>query len=277
VARIRSVYGSPNNLGLFLGRAIPIAAAVALLGGRGRRPVLYGLALLPLLSAAVFSFSRGALLLGIPAGLAVVALFWGGRRAALALVGMAGLGLAALIPLSRHPRFADLLSTSSGTGFFRINVWRSAWAMFRDRPLLGVGLDNFLYAYRGRYILPEAWQEPNLPHAHNIVLDALTRTGLLGLAVLLAMLAAFFRLAFDLVGPWARLGRPLPHDLRALAIGLLASMVNFIAHGMVDTGYWFVDLGYAFMMTLGLMAAISQLAAGGEPSRATVGAGPNHQ
>jgi O-antigen ligase len=259
VARIRSVYGSPNNLGLFLGRAIPIAAAVALLGGSGRRPVLYGLALIPLVAAAIFSFSRGALLLGIPAALAIVGLFWGGRRAGLALVGMGLLGLLALIPLSRHPRFAGLLSISSGTGFFRINVWRSAWAMFLDRPLLGVGLDNFLYAYRGRYILPEAWEEPNLPHAHNIVLDALTRTGLLGLAALLVILAAFFKLAFDLVGPRASLASRLPIDLRALAIGLLASMVNFMAHGMVDTGFWFVDLGYVFMMTLGLMAGMSQL------------------
>ncbi|HLF03197.1 MAG TPA: hypothetical protein VI547_14535 [Anaerolineales bacterium] len=125
VARIRSVFGSPNNLGLYLGRAIPVAAAIALLGSRHLwRRSLYGLALLPLLAAAILSFSRGALVLGIPAALAVVFLFWGGRRAAIALGGLATLGGLALIPLSSNPRFANLFSTSSGTGFFRMNVWR---------------------------------------------------------------------------------------------------------------------------------------------------------
>ncbi|HLF03198.1 MAG TPA: O-antigen ligase family protein [Anaerolineales bacterium] len=124
--------------------------------------------------------------------------------------------------------------------------------MFTDYPLLGVGLDNFLYAYRGRYIQPEAWQEPHLPHAHNIFLDALTRTGLFGLAALLAILFAFFQLTINCL----RATRDKP-DLRALTVGLLASMINILAHGMVDTGYWFVDLGFVFMLTLGVMQALS--------------------
>jgi O-antigen ligase len=254
IARIRSLYGSPNNLGLYMGRAIPIATAVALLGTQRWRRVAYSLALIPLLAAALLSFSRGALLFGIPASLVVILLFWGGRKTAIALAGLAGAGLLALIPLSSNPRFANLLDLSSGTSFFRINVWRSAWAMFMDHPLLGVGLDNFLYEYRGRYIQPEAWQEPNLPHAHNIFLDALSRTGLLGIAALLAMLFAFYRTTVKSL----HTTKDDP-NLRALVIGLLASMVNYLAHGMVDTGYWFVDLAYVFMMTLGVMGAIVSL------------------
>jgi O-antigen ligase len=254
IARIRSIYGSPNNLGLYMGRAIPIAAAVALLGTQRWRRVAYGLALLPLMAAALLSFSRGALLFGIPASFIVILLFWGGRKAAIALAGLAGIGALAIIPLSRNPRFASLLDLSSGTSFFRINVWRSAWAMFVDHPLLGVGLDNFLYAYRGRYIQPEAWQEPNLPHAHNIFLDALTRTGALGFASLLAILALFYRAAVKCL----HAAKHSP-TLRSLVIGLLASMVNTLAHGMVDTGFWFVDLAFVFMMTLAVMETVRSL------------------
>ncbi|MBM4425416.1 MAG: hypothetical protein FJ030_18900 [Chloroflexi bacterium] len=260
-ARIRSVFGSPNNLGLFLGRAIPIAAAVALLGNRLRRRILYGLALLPLLAAAALSFSRGALLLGIPASLAVILLFWGSRRAAMALTASGAVGVTALALLSRNPRFANLFDITSGTGFFRINLWRSALAMWTDHPMLGVGLDNFLYAYRGKYILPEAWQEPNLPHAHNFLLDALTRTGLIGLLAFLAILFAFSKIAFDLVRPNHPTTQPPNHltpDLRALAIGLVASMINLAAHGMVDTGFWFVDLAFVFMMTMGLVTRMKR-------------------
>ncbi|MEK7785281.1 MAG: O-antigen ligase family protein, partial [Chloroflexota bacterium] len=158
-----------------------------------------------------------------------------------------------LIPLSRHPRFAALLNLSSGTSFIRIQLWRSALKMFADHPILGVGLDNFLYAYRGKYILPEAWEEPNLPHAHNIFLDALTRLGVLGFAALVAMLVSFFIVGADCIRETTRNAN---RDLRALAIGLIASMVNMLAHGLVDTGYWFVDLAFVFMMTLGLITAI---------------------
>lgn len=254
VSRITSVFGSPNNVGLFLGRIIPITAALAILGQNKKRRIVYALAFIPMLAAAVLSLSRGALIFGIPAALAVVFLFWGGKRAAVALGGLAVLGVGALALLARNPRFANLFSTESGTGFFRVNVWRSAWAMFVDHPVLGVGLDNFLYAYRGYYIQPDAWQEPNLPHAHNIFLDALTRTGLLGLLALLGMLGTLLAVTRHTL---RRLDDP---NLRALTIGLLASLTDFAAHGLIDTGYWFVDLAFIFMLTLGLMAALSQIA-----------------
>lgn len=251
--RIRSVFGSPNNLGLFLGRALPVAVAVPLLGRQRTRRVLYALAALVIGIAIALTFSRGALLLGVPISLSVVLIFWGGRRAAAALAGLAAVGGLTLIPLSRHPRFAGLLNLTSGTSFFRIQLWRSAVKMFADHPILGVSLDNFLYAYRGRYILPEAWEEPNLPHAHNILLDFLTRLGVLGFAALVAMLVSFFMVGADCIRETTRRAN---RDLRALAIGLIASMVNMLAHGLVDTGYWFVDLAFVFMMALGLMMAI---------------------
>lgn len=52
--------------------------------------------------------------------------------------------------------------------------------MALDHPLLGVGPDNFLYAYRSGYLLPSAWQEPNLNHPHTLLLDWWTRLGIPG-------------------------------------------------------------------------------------------------
>ena len=256
VARIRSVFGSPNNLGLYLERAFPVAASLALLGRSPLRRALYALATLPIAAAILLSFSKGALLLGVPASVVVVLLFWGGRRAAIALAALTAVAGLAVIPLSRNPRFAGLFNLTSGTSFFRVQLWRSALAMWADHPLLGVGPDNFLYAYRGKYILPEAWQEPNLSHAHNFVLDALTRLGLLGLASFAAMLVFFFQISAHTVRALAKCG---DDDLRPLAIGLLAGMVAALAHGLVDTTYWFVDLAFAFMLTLGLMASLHRI------------------
>ncbi len=243
VLRLRSVYGSPNNVGLYLGRALPIAAAVTLLGGDRNRRLIYLGAVLLMVAALVLSFSRGALLLGVPAALTVIILFRGGKRAAAALFPLLA---TALVAFGRHPRLENLLSRNTGPTFFRLNLWRSTLNMISDHPLTGVGLDNFLYAYRGRYIAPSAWQDPHLSHAHNWVLDFAARIGLPGLAVAFWMLVAFFTTT-------ARaLRAPSDPEFRALAVGLIASMVDFLAHGMVDASYWFVDLAFAFMLTAAL-------------------------
>ncbi|GBL37341.1 hypothetical protein EMGBD1_10280 [Anaerolineaceae bacterium] len=254
VLRLRSVYGSPNNVGLYLGRALPVALAVALLGVRDLRGRMYAVVALPLAAALWLSFSRGALLLGVPAALAVVLLFWGGRRAwpVLAAAGAGGL-LVLLLIAGRSPRFARLADYTQGPVFFRLQLWRSALAMVRDAPLTGVGLDNFLYAYRGRYIAPAAWQEPNLSHAHNWLLDFATRLGLPGLLLAGAMLAGFWQQARRALG-----GLRDP-AARALAVGLCAAMVNVLAHGLVDASYWFVDLAFAFMLICGLMAQLGRM------------------
>ena len=152
----------------------------------------------------------------------------------------------AAIPLLRTPRFASLFDTRGGTTFFRLQLWRSSWTMFRDHLWLGVGPDNFLYQYRGRYILPAAWQEPDLSHPHNVFLDYGCRLGLWGLAAGVWLQVAFWRLALPL-------RRLTDRDQRALALGLMGSMVDFLAHGLVDVSYFVIDLAFAFFLTLGVV------------------------
>jgi O-antigen ligase len=243
--RLRSVYGSPNNAALAMGRALPVLVSVALFGVARRRRLAYGLAAVPVGLAILLSFSAGAFLLGVPLSLLVLSVLAGGVWIR-AWLGMAGLAAVAAIPLLRTPRFARLLDTRSGSTFFRLQLWRSAWAMFRDHFWLGVGPDNFLYQYRGRYILPAAWQEPDLSHPHDILLDYGCRLGLFGLLTGLWLQIGFWRLAL----PLRRLVDP---DRRALAIGLMGSMVSFLAHGLVDASYFVIDLAFAFFLALGVV------------------------
>lgn len=251
--RLRSIYGSPNNVGLYLGRAIPVLLAVALTG-RGRRRWLYGLALIPALAAAGLSFSKGALLLGLPVGIGVVLLCWRGRRAAAVLGALAVLALVGLLVGSRVPALAGRLSLSGATTDFRVSLWKASVEMIRDHPWTGVGLDNFLYAYRGRYIRPEAWQEPSLSHPHNILLDFWSRLGILGLAAAIWIQAAFWRLALRLF----RRGQVISGRARPLLYGLMGTMGATLAHGLVDQTYFLVDLAYVFMLTIGLVASLGE-------------------
>lgn len=65
----------------------------------------------------------------------------------------------------------------------RILLWKSAFHMFEDHPVLGVGFSRFREEYQGGYIQPEA-KEPHLGHAHNNIMHMLAECGLLGVAAL---------------------------------------------------------------------------------------------
>ncbi|MGD1994785.1 MAG: O-antigen ligase family protein [Anaerolineae bacterium] len=248
ISRLRSVYGSPNNVGLYLGRVLPLLVAFALFGRHRWRRLTYSVAALPVAAALLLSFSKGALLLGVPASLLTMGLLAGGPWLWITLGGVAVAALAA-IPLLRHPRFASLLDTQGGTTFFRLKLWQATVAMIRDHPWLGVGLDNFLYQYRGRYILPDAWQEPDLSHPHNILLDHWARLGVLGVAAGTWLQVAFWRLAL----PLRRLRDP---DQRALALGLMGAMADTLAHGLVDHSFFLIDLAFAFLLIVALAHAL---------------------
>ena len=206
------------------------------------------MAILPIGLTLLLTFSKGALFLGIPASLLFVFWMWQrrSRRKTWPWVTAVLLcGLASLLVVARVPAFSARLNIFGETGFFRISLWRSAFNMFLDHPVWGVGLDNFLYAYRGRYILDAAWQEPNLNHPHNIVLDLATRLGLLGL---LAGGWMFWEAGSAL----ARAIRLSDHMWLPVAAGMMGSLIAIITHGLVDHSLFLVDLAFTFFLLLGV-------------------------
>ncbi|MGB9880720.1 MAG: O-antigen ligase family protein, partial [Anaerolineae bacterium] len=247
VRRVRGIYASPNNLSLLLGRIIPFALSFLVVGSGWRRR-MYGVSLLPLVSCLFFTYSRGGWLLSLPAAALTVGLLRGRRTTLFALVVIA-LCLLMLLPLVGSERLVSLFNLEQGTTFRRLKLWEATWAMIRDYPITGVGLDNFLYRYP-EYMLPEAWQEPDLSHPHNIVLDYWTRLGIGGVVVLIWLETAFFRTAL-------RLYRNLPDgNERAIILGIVASMAAMLAHGLIDNSYFLVDLAFIFFLGFGLVRAV---------------------
>ena len=245
VRRILSVYDSPNHLALYLGRVMPLALSVALFAPGRRRRLLHGLALVPLALCLFLTYSRGAWLLGLPAALLCIGLLRG-RRARLAVLAVLLLALLAVLPFARTIRFASLLDLGSGTSYNRLVLWQGALRLVLAHPLLGIGIGNFQAQYP-LYMLPEAWREPNLYHPHNLLLEFWAGLGIAGVAVLGWLVVAFSRSALRL---YRQLDDPA---LRALVLGLLASFAAFLAHGLVDAGYFLADLAFLFMLSLGIL------------------------
>ncbi len=246
--RVRSIFGSPNNLALYLGRILPLLAAMLFLGKQnGSRRWFYTLFLAPMAVAVLLSFSKGALILGLPA--AFVYVFWrwqqvNGRSTWPYVILFGVLGVVAFAIALQIPQIAGRIDPRSQTGFFRLNLWQASLNMVKAHPWFGVGLDNFLYAYRGRYILDAAWQEPNLNHPHNIFLDFATRLGIFGL---LTGIWLFWEAGKRL---WRRAER-VTAVWQPVLVGFGGVLLAILFHGLVDHSFFLVDLAYSFMLVLG--------------------------
>jgi O-antigen ligase len=238
-----------------------MALAMLLLAPGTVRKVVAGAVLLVLGLAALLTQSGGAALFGIPASVVCVVWLWH-RRRGVAVAGLVVLVLVLLLLGSRFiPRLQGVLDLSRSSSLVRTQVWASTINLLRERPITGAGLDQFLYLYRSRYILPDAWREPDLSHPHNIVLDYWVSLGILGLAILVALQAGFWCTA---LAAWRRLWAADPL-LAAVSVGLMGSMVNFLAHGLVDNSYFVVDLAFVFCLSLALAVRLRGLSLAPSP------------
>ena len=255
VRRARGLFGSPNNLALYLERCTLVALVLLGFADSWKWRLAWGLSAALTAGTVLLTFSKGALFLGLPAGglailLAAVATRqrWPeAKRLIWIVAGTAVAGLAALVPFLDTPRMSGVLNwQESFPALVRVHLWRSSLAMFADHWWLGVGPDNFLYGYRGFHIEPAVWNEPGLNHPHNIVLDLLTRLGLPGLLIGLALAWV------SVLGLLRQLSSARPQPMAVAALGACTAG---IAHGMVDASYALPELWmvWILLLTLGLV------------------------
>lgn len=85
--------------------------------------------------------------------------------------------------------------------------------------------------------------------AHNILLDAMANTGIIGLAALVYLLVTAVRLLVK----QAR-DRTAAGDVRLLSLGLLVSMTAYIGHGMFEYPLWQTGVMLMWFILLGLVS-----------------------
>jgi len=251
--------GHPNLLGLVAAGCATMALALAIAaGGSGRW--LRGAAAALLGAVVLVTLSRGAWLgLGAGAVAAVAlaarerdavrpsarALAWGALAVVIALSIAAVSGGWRLI----GHRLAELLAGGGGSGSSRLEIWRTAFAAWRARPLLGQGPDLFEMVFP-RFQTAAYWRlgGSGLPfHAHSIYLHTLATRGVLGLLAALACAAALLAAA---VAAWRRRGDLSPKGLVPAVVGFLACSAVAGAFGALGiTGALLVVLTSAMLAT----------------------------
>lgn len=233
-------YRDANRAGVYYAMFLPLFIAVALFfRGRWlwRGAALAGAAVIGF--AILVTYSRQSYFIAL-LGLGLLLLR---RNLVLAVVlGFALSSMTAYLPDTVTQRVQETQQRDAAGGeqvdestSSRWEIWDGAFAMWRDQPF-GIGLNRFPLVI-GDYSRYEN------KDAHNYYVLTLAETGLQGLAALLLVIAALFRLA-------GRLRRAAPPDdaqARALAIGFTVCTVcmacgNFYGspflNGAVMGDYW---------------------------------------
>jgi putative inorganic carbon (hco3(-)) transporter len=256
--RVTSIYGSPNNLGLYLGRVWPLAVAMLMTPAgpksivtyqRWQRTSYFAVASVLCLTGLIVSFSRGAWL-GVGAALLVLVfpqIGWQrGQRRVLGIVAL-GAALTLIIGLA----FSLRGGITSANPLMRLTFWHEALVLIQQHPL-GIGLDQFFYYHNpvyGRSQLSQlelASVDPTAAHPHNLILDIWLRVGPLGSV-------AFAWLILRFVQQTRAPRQAAENDYAAwLAYGMLAAMVAALVHGLVDNFYFVPDLAFTFWFLLAL-------------------------
>lgn len=133
------------------------------------------------------------------------------------------------------------LTRSLGTN--RYDFWTLAWRQFEERPVIGIGVENFQRDYLRR---GNSSEQPR--YAHSLPLGVLSQTGLIGAALLFGALGA----ALLAAAAAARRGSPAAG---ATAGGALATFTYWLAHGSGDWLWEFPGLAAPALALLGLAVA----------------------
>jgi O-antigen ligase len=220
-----------------------IPVAVLYIAGRQRRfsleaSVLRVSAATLALASLLLSGSRGGLLaLSVEIAVATSALRRGGARTAerrrlamaAAITLLAGVMLFAYVdPGWVAKKLGSVAYVDSAWADWvgsRKSMTLDSLRMWRDHPVLGVGLGDFETAYPRYQSFPsELWTD----HAHNDYAEAVAETGLVGALLILLALALFLRLAFR---DW---GRPFRSQASWIRLGAAIGCCGMLVHSFLD-------------------------------------------
>lgn len=204
--RVGGLLDNPIYMGAYQIFNLFFLALLFLKTSSKRARVLYVVAAIFDVAAFAAAQSRGALL-GLAAGIAVLALYYGvftpNRRAKLGILGAgaaAFLAYGVLFLLRDMPfvlsnsilnRFTHFTSATAT----RFIAWDIAWKGFLERPLTGWGFDTFHILFNLKYnprSLEFGYYETWFDRAHNTILDVLSMTGIFGFVTWAAIFATIF-------------------------------------------------------------------------------------
>ncbi len=255
------IYYDGNDLALHMVATLPLTAYFLTRGQRWTRRLVAGLCAPLFLLLLVRTGSRGAFV-GLTVVTANIALFYRGfsrvkRMAAVTFIAIAFVILGGATYFSKiqtifNPTADYNWSGQSPTG--RLEIWKRGFGYLAQRPLLGVGINNFERAEGNLSAMGRDAQARGRPFkwsvAHNSYLETATESGIAALVVFLALFATTFQLLRRITRTMG--GLPFIAREHVLAQILGASLLGYLVCAFFLSAEYFT---YPYVL-LGLALAL---------------------
>lgn len=182
---------------------------------------------------------------------------WFSNKASPKAYSQAIVGGAATEEPAPMPTAVPATATEPNLTIDRRTLWTYAGQMLADRPLLGVGPDNFRLLY-GRWAGLESWDQGL--HTNNTYIEFFVDVGIIGGLLFLWLL---WRVLKSLYQSWRTVDTA---DL-PLFLGIAGALTAILLHGMVDYFFEFTSTYLMIWVTLGLVAALANFERGRRANR----------
>jgi membrane-associated protease RseP (regulator of RpoE activity) len=234
--------------------ALAVGMLLALPNKKSVAALLLGGAFILLAATLVMTSTRAAIA-GLTIAIAVMAFASARRR--IVIAALLGLMLAAPVAylIVERSRGISVLDPEEGSTAYRLEVWREAFGIIKDHPLVGIGKGS-----EGK--LKEIWglyEDGKLPpgHFHSTPIQIATWWGLPALMLYFSMMAIFAVETWKLC---KRLKSERRWTLRGIAIGGLGALVAFNVSSLVHFNFGDGEVVMMFWLLAGLVFAARRIA-----------------
>ncbi len=252
IAPLLNSAGINANLTGGLAAALLPLALVHIFWGSNRWARFVGVGGALVLGGAVLvTQSRGAWL-GVGGALVVIAIAF--HRRAWLILPLVVVAFAAAWNVLGAERLVDFIAGGSAldSGAGRLEIWQRAIYMLQDFPFTGAGLGNFGRVANILYPFFTIGPDTEIPHAHNLFLQAGVDFGAPGMVAVIGFFTA-------LVGTGVlTIRRARGTAWLALAVGLFAGLVVFLIHGMFDMIAFTLKTSALLYASFGLLLAVAR-------------------
>lgn len=277
--KVASVFSYPNAIGLFLGPIILLSLGLFLSYPKranlfvSLKKIIIILTIISSILAIFFAQSDGALVAIIIAFFVIALLFNNkSRKISITLLIFITIAISLHQPSWQYIKTRGTLMDLSGQ--IRRQQWKETTEMLLDgRIIRGAGLNNYQnslkdYHQEGIFVKDindpdwhrkvvwdedyhkNAWQPVEIYlYPHNIFLNFWTEITIFGALIFIFLI---FKVLFDLL----ILLKKLSIKQRAIALGIIGSLITILIHGLVDVPYFKNDLSVLFWIIIFLAASI---------------------
>lgn len=243
VLRATAVFPDPHVAAYFFGISGFLALGMLRMTGRSG----YLLVAAIIFFADLLTFSRGGTLGLLAGSLAYLALsnptIFTSQKYRLRLAIFSGVLLLIFFSPPVFNRFLSSFSLSDTSSTERIALWKEAAEVIGERPMLGVGLGNYLATARPLYASGTPF------YAHNLYLDVATEVGLIGLILFCSLFA------------WTGAAVFQARRRNSWAAPIGGALTLYLAHSFVETALYSLHVTILLMLLFAVALSLDERSA----------------